>query len=483
MDFIKKNIGLLLFLLLCLGGIVFLLIQIMGVSKTKQAAVAKEAEHVEFFDKIKKANPRLDSENRERAETKKKQAEKKYTDFRARLAEHRLIDKDDRGSRAFMRLAESPAQSEMLRMIEKIIRDNFEETSATTRDGMAMEGMEGGLMGGGMMGGGMMGGGMMGGGMMGGGMMGGGMRQPGMMANMTPQQHAAMIAAVKAKQEAAAKGEKADENVVTITETKEVEEPKRHLLKMGQKVSPYLTFDRYAAMKNGLNKDDMERIYKQLKVVELVIGLVRESEVDELSEFSLPKGIEKMEEGDYEWTPMTMTVVGQEVNIQRLLNILSSNDKYFFFIRSLELDAPDVLLDQIAELKESLAKEMQAIQSASRSRSAGFGYGQVDGGMMGVGTSMMEEGMMMGGRTGGRRSRRSRRTAAQEAAVMPGMRPGMPGMMPGAGTMEDGGLSMMNPYDLIPMTRKDLRVFDNKKDVTMTIRFDLIEFNHLAENN
>jgi len=262
-----------------------------------------------------------------------------------------------------------------------------------------------------------------------------------------------------------------------------VEEPKRHLLKMGQKVSPYLTFDRYAAMKNGLNKDDMERIYKQLKVVELVIGLVRESEVDELSEFSLPKGIEKMEEGDYEWTPMTMTVVGQEVNIQRLLNILSSNDKYFFFIRSLELDAPDVLLDQIAELKESLAKEMQAIQSASRSRSAGFGYGQVDGGMMGVGTSMMEEGMMMGGRTGGRRSRRSRRTAAQEAAVMPGMRPGMPGMMPGAGTMEDGGLSMMNPYDLIPMTRKDLRVFDNKKDVTMTIRFDLIEFNHLAENN
>ena len=120
MDFIKKNIGLLLFLLLCLGGIVFLLIQIMGVSKTKQAAVAKEAEHVEFFDKIKKANPRLDSENRERAETKKKQAEKKYTDFRARLAEHRLIDKDDRGSRAFMRLAESPAQSEMLRMIEKI---------------------------------------------------------------------------------------------------------------------------------------------------------------------------------------------------------------------------------------------------------------------------------------------------------------------------------------------------------------------------
>jgi hypothetical protein len=478
MDFIKKNIGLLLFLLLCLGGIVFLLIQIMGVSKTKQAAVAKEAEHVEFFDKIKKANPRLDSENRERAETKKKQAEKKYTDFRARLAEHRLIDKDDRGSRAFMRLAESPAQSEMLRMIEKIIRDNFEETSATTRDGMAMEGMEGGLMGGGMMGGGMMGGGMMGG-----GMMGGGMRQPGMMANMTPQQHAAMIAAVKAKQEAAAKGEKADENVMTITETKEVEEPKRHLLKMGQKVSPYLTFDRYAAMKNGLNKDDMERIYKQLKVVELVIGLVRESEVDELSEFSLPKGIEKMEEGDYEWTPMTMTVVGQEVNIQRLLNILSSNDKYFFFIRSLELDAPDVLLDQIAELKESLAKEMQAIQSASRSRSAGFGYGQVDGGMMGVGTSMMEEGMMMGGRTGGRRSRRSRRTAAQEAAVMPGMRPGMPGMMPGAGTMEDGGLSMMNPYDLIPMTRKDLRVFDNKKDVTMTIRFDLIEFNHLAENN
>lgn len=315
--------------------------------------------------------------------------------------------------------------------------------------------------------------------------MGGGMRQPGMMGALTPQQHAAMIAAVKAKQEAEAKGEKVDDAAVTITETKETEEPKRHLLRMGQKISPYLTFDRYAAMKNGLNKDDMERIYKQLKVVELVIGLVRESEVNELSEFDLPKGIEKLEEGDYEWTPITMTVVGQEVKIQRLLNMLSANDKYFFFIRSLEFDAPDVLLDQIAELKESLAKEMQAIQSASRTSSSGYGYGgygQVDGGMMGAGTGMMEEGMMMGGRTGGRRSRRSRRPAAQEGA-MPGMRPGMPGMMPGAGGIEDGGLSMMNPYDLIPMTRKDLRVFDNKKDVTMTIRFDLIEFNHLAENN
>ena len=130
--------------------------------------------------------------------------------------------------------------------------------------------------------------------------------------------------------------------------------PKKHLLIQGSKVTPYLCFDRYAMMKNGLNKDDMQRIYKQLKVVELVIGLIRQSEVTELTEFDLPKSIEKLEEGDYEWTPMTITVVGKQANVQILLNLLSANENYFFFIRNLELKAQDVLMDQIIEMKQAL---------------------------------------------------------------------------------------------------------------------------------
>ena len=62
----------------------------------------------------------------------------------------------------------------------------------------------------------------------------------------------------------------------------------------------------------------------------------------------------------------------------------------------------------------------------------------------------------------------------------PGMGMGGGGMM---GEMMGEGTGGLDPFDLIPLTRRDLRVFDNQKDVTMTIRFDLIEFNPMAENN
>lgn len=112
-----------------------------------------------------------------------------------------------------------------------------------------------------------------------------------------------------------------------------------------------------------------------------------------------------------------------------------------------------------------------------------------------MGGMEMEEGMGgmggRGGRRGGRRRRRPPRPGMGGNGMGgPGMmNPGMggPGMMnPGMGGGEMMGEGMgggMDPYDLIPLTRRDLRVFDAQKDVTMTIRFDLIEFNPMAENN
>ena len=125
---------------------------------------------------------------------------------------------------------------------------------------------------------------------------------------------------------------------------------------------------------------------------------------------------------------------------------------------------------------------------------------------MGMGTSdpmmmggmEMEEGMVMVGRGGRRRGGRRRRPPRPgmggpgmggNAMGGPGMmNPGMggPGMMnPGmsGADMMGEGTGGLDPYDLIPLTRRDLRVFDAQKDVTMTIRFDLIEFNPMAENN
>ncbi|MBR4371675.1 MAG: hypothetical protein IKS92_11550, partial [Victivallales bacterium] len=78
MDFVKKNIGLLLFLILCLGGIVYLVILIMGQSKLKQEQLAAEKQHVEFFDRLAKENLRLNDENRKKAEGKLAEADKKY---------------------------------------------------------------------------------------------------------------------------------------------------------------------------------------------------------------------------------------------------------------------------------------------------------------------------------------------------------------------------------------------------------------------
>ena len=457
MDFVKKNIGLLLFLILCLGGIVYLVILIMGQSKLKQEQLAAEKQHVEFFDRRAKENLRLNDENRKKAEGKLAEADKKYIEFRQSLAEKRLVKDDDPDCKAFMELAPAPAQSEMLVMIEKIFTDNFVKRRMSS-------------MGSDMMGGGM--GGepeMMEPEMMGMGGMGG---------NMMQMQQMMM----------AQKDEKSDT-------------PKKHLLIQGAKVTPYLCFDRYAMMKNGLNKDDMQRIYKQLKVVELVIGLIRQSEVRELSEFDLPKSIEKLEEGDYEWTPMTITVVGKQANIQILLNLLSANENYFFFIRNLELKAQDVLMDQIIEMKQALAREMPALLASGSRRGGGMSMGidpaSSEPMMMGGGMEM-EEGMVMGGRRGGRRGRRRRppRPGMGEGGMAPGgrggmmggmMQPGMGGgmMQPGmgGGEMMGEGTGGLDPYDLIPLTRRDLRVFDAQKDVTLTIRFDLIEFNPMAENN
>ncbi|MBR4417887.1 MAG: hypothetical protein IKS67_14010 [Victivallales bacterium] len=87
MDFVKKNIGLLLFLILCLGGIVYLVILIMGQSKLKQEQLATEKQHVEFFDRLAKENLRLNDENRKKAEGKLAEADKKYIEFRQSLAE------------------------------------------------------------------------------------------------------------------------------------------------------------------------------------------------------------------------------------------------------------------------------------------------------------------------------------------------------------------------------------------------------------
>ena len=459
MDFVKKNIGLLLFLILCLGGIVYLVILIMGQSKLKQEQLAAEKQHVEFFDRLSKENLRLNDENRKKAEGKLAEAEKKYIEFRQSLAEKRLVKDDDPDCKAFMELAPAPAQSEMLVMIEKIFTDNFVKRRMTSMGGDMMGGMGGEPE-------------MMEPDMMGMGGMGGNMMQM--------QQMMAAQAAEKS------------------------DTPKKHLLVQGAKVTPYLCFDRYAMMKNGLNKDDMQRIYKQLKVVELVIGLIRQSEVRELSEFDLPKSIEKLEEGDYEWTPMTITVVGKQANVQILLNLLSANENYFFFIRNLELKAQDVLMDQIIEMKQALAREMPALlASGSRNGSGMMGMDMGMGGtepmMMGGGMEM-EEGMGMGGRRGGRRGRRRppRPGAAGKGTMpLPGgrgsmMQPGMGGGMmggPGMGMGMGGGEMMgegtggLDPYDLIPLTRRDLRVFDAQKDVTLTIRFDLIEFNPMAENN
>ncbi len=459
MDFVKKNIGLLLFLILCLGGIVYLVILIMGQSKLKQEQLATEKQHVEFFDRLAKENLRLNDENRKKAEGKLAEADKKYIEFRQSLAEKRLVKDDDPDCKAFMQLAPAPAQSEMLVMIEKIFTDNFVKRRMTSMNGDMMGGMGGEPE--------MMEPDMMGmGGMGGNGMMG--MQQ--MMARQAE--------------------EKSDT-------------PKKHLLIQGTKVTPYLCFDRYAQMKNGLNKDDMQRIYKQLKVVELVIGIIRQSEVRELQEFDLPKSIEKLEEGDYEWTPMTITVVGKQANIQILLNLLSANENYFFFIRNLELKAQDVLMDQIIEMKQALAREMPALLASGSRRGGGMSMGidpaSSEPMMMGGGMEM-EEGMGMGGRRGGRRGRRRRpqRPGMGEGGMMqpggrggmmaPGMGGGMMGGMMGGpgmggGEMMGEGTSGLDPYDLIPLTRRDLRVFDAQKDVTMTIRFDLIEFNPMAENN
>jgi hypothetical protein len=230
----------------------------------------------------------------------------------------------------------------------------------------------------------------------------------------------------------------------------------------------YFTFDNIALQEKLPHKDDLFQIFRQLCIVRELCQLLTRSGITSLDNLLRPLDLMVQEEDIYTYTPVEILATGSPESIQKLLNLINSEAKYLFFIRTIDISAPDHFTD----LGTSLAIAQELILSAGRD-AGGMGTGRRGGRMDGMdGMGMDGMGMGMGGRRGVRRRPGAAMHPGMEGMGMAGMGMGMDG--------QGGGLGIPQA----PPKRQDCLVFASKQ-VTLDLRLDLIEFNSLntAEEN
>ncbi|HOG49133.1 MAG TPA: Amuc_1100 family pilus-like protein [Lentisphaeria bacterium] len=220
----------------------------------------------------------------------------------------------------------------------------------------------------------------------------------------------------------------------------------------GQGASSF-TFDYYAKLDTLPPVTDLPKIFRHLKLIKIVIENVIEAELLSIDAITRPLNMQIMQEDLYTYTPIEINVTGSLNNTQKFINQMNSNKNCLFFLRELELIAPDELTDVGATLKDALFGT-----GATGGMGMGIGGGGEDFEAMGMGM-----GMGMGGpqRPGGRQPGRQFQPA--------------PDMMPGeAGPLVNRAAAgtMAGP----PPKRQDLLVF-MPKQVSWRIRFDMVDFN------
>lgn len=92
MELIRKNWGLLLVSLVCLGGAVFLTIQLFGSMKSAKEAKGKLAQETDFFKSVKDKNIKLVPKNRQIARRNSDSASKRFEHARKQLQERFHIE-------------------------------------------------------------------------------------------------------------------------------------------------------------------------------------------------------------------------------------------------------------------------------------------------------------------------------------------------------------------------------------------------------
>ncbi len=212
----------------------------------------------------------------------------------------------------------------------------------------------------------------------------------------------------------------------------------------------YFTFENFARATNPPHRDDLREIFRQLQIVKYVVDVAIKAEVSAIDDLQRPMGLSVQDEGSYNFTPIEITIEASPQNAQNFINLMSKSDKYLFFLRYLELTAPDTPTSIGSDIHD------EAINATG---GAGFGGGRGDmGGPVDFGG--------MPGEGGGRRGRKR------------GGDPGMgeePGMMMGGPNPGMMGGGMGNQVVEEPLKRQDLLAYE-PKETTWKLRFDFIEF-------
>ena len=184
----------------------------------------------------------------------------------------------------------------------------------------------------------------------------------------------------------------------------------------------YFSFDSIAKSATLPTKDDLPLIFRQLTIIKEVIKVAIECKVTSIDDIRRPMNLNVQSEADYTITPIEITVTASLENGQNFVNAMSNQENFLFFLRTIEINAPDVSTGVVGDLGST---------SASR------------------GSSRMSSTDEMGGGRG--RDRRARSENREQPTQ----------------TKVEGLVD-------VPMKRQELLVYD-KKLSTWVLRFDLIE--------
>lgn len=245
----------------------------------------------------------------------------------------------------------------------------------------------------------------------------------------------------------------------------------------------YFTFDSIAKATLPPHQDDLKQIFRQLAIVKKVVQTAVDSEVISIDELARPMGLAVQEEDFYTFTPIEITVTATPDKAQKFINLMDRADNYLFFLRTVEIIAPDKTTEIAQDLDVKSLVSSSGISDGGGMPGGGpMGDAGMRGmrGMAGMGgmEGMEEGGMMPRGGGAGRGGRRRGRNAQQNPD----------GMMGGPGAMNPemamGGMAggnRNNDWVDIPMKRQELLAFEPKSSV-WKLRFDLIEFTQSTDD-
>ena len=183
----------------------------------------------------------------------------------------------------------------------------------------------------------------------------------------------------------------------------------------------YFSFDSIAKSATLPPDKDLPLIFRQLTLVKEIVKVAIESKVASIDEIKRPMNLSAQEEADYTITPIEITVTASPENGQNFVNAMSNQENFLFFLRTIEINAPDAATGVVAELGSS---------SSSRD---------------GMRMEINEE----GGRSKNRRNKQDR-------------------------DREQRSYSKNEGLVDVPLKRQELLVY-GKKEVSWKLRFDLIE--------